>query len=399
MRRRIFYGKRNLCYRRRLCGCGRKLFSDKVCKTRYGACPRRRFYLRGCRCGKNKRKPKNNSSDEHGSFGVDGGEYPNKIIYKNNKTGKETTFETENDTFGVFVFVGYEPASELVANAVETDKYGYILTDKTQKTNLDGVYAAGDVCEKTLRQVVTAVSDGATAATELEKYAAAMQRKTGLKPKKEPAVNKTDSTPETKKLFDAEITAQLNKVFEKMQKPLTLKLHLDKTPKSEELRKFVSELAARTEKLNVTTAENSKEQHKPFVEILTDDGEKTGLGFHGVPTGHEFTPFILGLLNASSDSGLKISAETEQKIKSLPKTDMKILVTLTCSMCPELVAAAQKAASINENITAEAYDVSLFPDLREKYKIMSVPCLVVNENDVSFGKKDIDTLINFLINK
>ena len=58
-----------------------------------------------------------------------------------------------------------------------------------------------------------------------------------------------------------------------------------------------------------------------------------------------------------------------------------------------------KTATINENITAEVYDVSLFPDLREKYKIMSVPCLVVNENDVSFGKKDIDTLIDFLINK
>lgn len=330
---------------------------------------------------------------------VEGSEYPNKITYKNNKTGKETTFESKNDTFGVFVFVGYEPASELVANAVATDKYGYILTDKTQKTNIDGVYAAGDVCEKTLRQVVTAVSDGATAATELEKYAAAMQRKTGFKPKNEPAVNKTAQTPETKKLFDDKVTEQLDKVFEKMKKPLTLKLHLDKTPKSEELRKFVTELAVKTEKLNVTTAENSEEQHKPFVEILTADVKKTGLGFHGVPTGHEFTPFILGLLNASSDSGLKISAETEQKIKSLPKTDMKILVTLTCSMCPELVTAAQKTATINENITAEVYDVSLFPDLREKYKIMSVPCLVVNENDVSFGKKDIDTLIDFLINK
>ena len=60
--------------------------------------------------------------------GVDGGEYPNKIIYKNNKTGKETTFASKDDTFGVFVFVGYEPASELVVNAVATDKYGYILT-------------------------------------------------------------------------------------------------------------------------------------------------------------------------------------------------------------------------------------------------------------------------------
>ena len=96
-----------------------------------------------------------------------------------------------------------------------------------------------------------------------------MQRKTGFKPKNEPAVNKTDPPPETQKLFDDKVTEQLDKVFEKMKKPLTLKLHLDKTPKSEELRKFVTELAVKTEKLNVTTAENSEEQHKPFVEILT----------------------------------------------------------------------------------------------------------------------------------
>ena len=59
---------------------------------------------------------------------------------------------------------------------------GYIVTDASQKTNVEGVYAAGDVCIKPLRQVVTATGDGALAATELEKYVAAMQRKTGLRP-------------------------------------------------------------------------------------------------------------------------------------------------------------------------------------------------------------------------
>ena len=57
-------------------------------------------------------------------------------------------------------------------------------TDRTQKTSCPGIYAAGDVCQKNLRQVVTAVGDGATAATELEKYAAAMQGKTGIHPEK-----------------------------------------------------------------------------------------------------------------------------------------------------------------------------------------------------------------------
>ena len=57
-------------------------------------------------------------------------------------------------------------------------------SNRTQKTSCPGIYAAGDVCQKNLRQVVTAVGDGATAATELEKYAAAMQGKTGIHPEK-----------------------------------------------------------------------------------------------------------------------------------------------------------------------------------------------------------------------
>lgn len=79
----------------------------------------------------------------------------------------------------VFVFAGYEPATELVKGLAELDDRGYIVTDRSQKTSCEGLYAAGDVCIKPLRQVVTAVGDGALAATELERYAAAMQKKTG----------------------------------------------------------------------------------------------------------------------------------------------------------------------------------------------------------------------------
>lgn len=77
---------------------------------------------------------------------------------------------------------GYEPETALIRDKIETDPRGYIVTDGSQRTNLEGVYAAGDVCVKELRQVVTAVGDGAKAATALEKYAAAMQEKTGLRP-------------------------------------------------------------------------------------------------------------------------------------------------------------------------------------------------------------------------
>ncbi|MBP3442599.1 MAG: thioredoxin-disulfide reductase [Clostridia bacterium] len=71
---------------------------------------------------------------------------------------------------GVFVSIGRKPASELFKGQVEIDENGYIIADESGKTNVEGVFAVGDVRTKALRQVVTAVSDGATAAHFAEEY-------------------------------------------------------------------------------------------------------------------------------------------------------------------------------------------------------------------------------------
>ncbi len=97
--------------------------------------------------------------------------------YKNTKTGEVTEYRAKDgETFGVFVFAGYAPDTKFLKGLVELDSRGYIITDTAKKTNIEGVYAAGDVCIKPLRQVVTATSDGALAATDLEKYVAALRR-------------------------------------------------------------------------------------------------------------------------------------------------------------------------------------------------------------------------------
>lgn len=79
---------------------------------------------------------------------------------------------TEVDCDGVFISIGRKPATDFLKNSVEFDKNGYIIADETTKTNIPGVYAAGDVRTKLLRQVVTAVSDGAVAAHFAEEYIA-----------------------------------------------------------------------------------------------------------------------------------------------------------------------------------------------------------------------------------
>ncbi len=93
------------------------------------------------------------------------------MIVKNVKTGEEKEiFADENDgTFGVFVFIGYSPATKLFDGIIEMEN-GYIKTDDNMKTNVPGVFAAGDNRVKSLRQVVTASADGAIAAVQAEKY-------------------------------------------------------------------------------------------------------------------------------------------------------------------------------------------------------------------------------------
>ena len=74
-----------------------------------------------------------------------------------------------------------------------------------------------------------------------------------------------------------------------------------------------------------------------------------------------------------------------------------MLVSLNCTMCPELVTAAQRIAAENKNITAEVFDINHFPELRETYNVMSVPCLILNDGEtVTFGKKNIRQLLDIL---
>lgn len=88
------------------------------------------------------------------------------LILKNKVTGETSKLKVD----GCFVFVGYTPISELFKGKLTMDEKGYIITDEDMKTNVPGVFAAGDVRKKSLRQVITAAADGAIAATTAEGF-------------------------------------------------------------------------------------------------------------------------------------------------------------------------------------------------------------------------------------
>lgn len=91
------------------------------------------------------------------------------IKLRNVETGEEETLDCD----GVFVSVGQHPNTELFREALTLDESGYIVADESTRTNLAGVYAAGDLRTKELRQIVTACADGAVAAAQVQKYLSA----------------------------------------------------------------------------------------------------------------------------------------------------------------------------------------------------------------------------------
>lgn len=95
--------------------------------------------------------------------------------------------------------------------------------------------------------------------------------------------------------------------------------------------------------------------------------------------------------------GQDVGAELQKKIESISeKKRLTIAVSLSCTMCPDLVAAAERIAADNHNVTVDVYDLSHYPELQQKYNIMSVPCLIINDDDVHFGKKGVQELLQIL---
>ena len=328
-------------------------------------------------------------------------------VFQNNADGKQWRYDApQGETFGIFVFAGYVPNTKWIADCVARSEQGYLITDIDLQTNVSGVFAAGDVCVKNLRQVVTAVSDGAVAATSLERVVSELHTKLGIPDLYvAPEVHKPQDSRDEKAYFtkgegfiSSEIRQQLTGVFAKFASVVTVRAWLDESAFSGEIRGFLNELASITDKVVWTEQAASDEESSvpaalPAMELMDHTGRSSGIYFHGVPGGHEFNSFVIALYNVAGP-GQELDRDTEARIQAISKeTNIKILVSLTCTMCPESVMAAQRIAAASKHVTAEMFDLPHYPELKEKYNVMSVPCMVINDEKVVFGKKNVEELL------
>ena len=288
------------------------------------------------------------------------------------------------------------------------------------ETNIPGVYAAGDLRPKVLRQVVTAVSDGAIAATCAEKYVTELKERLGIEDEAEEETTENNNVPSKasndnlnsapiggqSKLLNDSLRAQLKGIFDKMEKEVTLVSIVDESnPKSIELRDLVLDISNLGDKLNAEIAirgSNKDLEEKihadkyPVVALLDSNKEYSGIKFHGVPGGHELNSFIIAIYNLAGP-GQALDNTILNEIKSIDKKiNIKVAVSLSCHLCPDVVMASQRLAIENKNIEAEMLDLSEFPELKSKYKIMSVPAIILNDEQLFFGAKKIDEIVSLI---
>lgn len=344
-----------------------------------------------------------------------------KAVFVNNETGEESVFEAseEDGSFGMFVFAGSSPNTKLVKEQLELDGRGFVPTNDNMETNIEGVYAAGDLRVKELRQIVTATSDGAIAATKAQQYVEKLKEKLGIevtviaKPKETKKAQPKEVKKETSNQntsggwFPDAMKEQLKGIFGKLTKSVTLLHVLDASnPKSVELASFAKEFSSLSDKMiyrsvdkgeDVALEESVQLTRMPSLAILNENNEFTGIKFSGIPSGHELNSLVLAVYNVGSQ-GQEIDATVKERIEQLKVNKIEICVSLTCHLCPDVVAACQRIASINHNVTAEMIDTSLFPELKKEKKIMSVPAMIINGEKVVFGSKNMDEILAELEN-
>ena len=327
--------------------------------------------------------------------------------FKNNVTGEIFEYKAEEgQSFGIFVFIGYEPQSKIFKEHITLDNFGFIPTNSEFMTNVSGVFAAGDIRPKRLRQIVTAVSDGADAAMNVERYVHEIREKLGIKREEKQEENISKAVEKNTEFLDSSLKEQLSEIAKRFENNIELAVIKDSAwEKSFEIEAMVKEIASVSNKIkfssyekgeNIELEQKANIERFPTIIILDKNGDFSGIKYSTLPSGHELNSFILAMYNIAGP-GQKISDESLNKIAQLKKpVNIKIGVTLSCNNCPETVQSVQRIAAENKNIQVEIIDVLTFRDFKDKHEIMSVPAMVVNDRGIYFGRKNIDEVLGIL---
>ena len=333
---------------------------------------------------------------------VSGDKLARKIKVRNDVTSEIKEFSSKNgENIGVFIFVGQEPKTKLYKGKIDLDDDGYVITDTRMRTNVDGVYAVGDIRQKYLRQLVTAVADGAVAIYDVEKYVYDEKKKNDVvEIKKEiPVAEKPPG------LFSDEVFNQIKETTDKFREDIELILVKNEDEeKNKKLLEISSELSKISDKIKFKILDSKDEllqgkvslERLPALYLLDKEGKYARIKYSTVPMEHELESFLQAMNNIVGEEE-KVRESLLARISKLDKKiNVKIGVSLKCTRCPQTVRATQTIVSKNKNIDLEVIDVITHKEFKTKYDIVGVPAIVVNDKNLYFGQMNLEEMIEIL---
>lgn len=192
--------------------------------------------------------------------------------------------------------------------------------------------------------------------------------------------------------LDITIKNQLQDYMARLVYPIKLLANVDEAASSQEMLEMLEEVASLSEKITLNREIDTSKRIPSFE--VNRDTDTTGISFAGIPSGHEFTSFVLALLQAGGHP-LKIDAEKIEQIKNIQgKFHFETYISLSCHNCPDVVQALNAMSIINPNISHVMIDGALFQKEVEEKQIMAVPTIFLNGQSFGQGRMELDEIVN-----
>ncbi|EHJ57681.1 alkyl hydroperoxide reductase, F subunit [Streptococcus urinalis FB127-CNA-2] len=186
-----------------------------------------------------------------------------------------------------------------------------------------------------------------------------------------------------------EIKQQLGQYLDLLESDIVIKADLGNDENSQKVKDFINEILDMSNRI---TMEETTLSRQPSFTINQKDNE-SGVGFAGLPLGHEFTSFILALLQVSGRPP-KIEQDIVNRIKAIDqKLHFETYASLTCHNCPDVVQALNIMSVLNKNISHTMIEGSMFQDEVTQKNIMSVPTVYLNGEEFTSGRATIEQLL------
>ena len=191
-------------------------------------------------------------------------------------------------------------------------------------------------------------------------------------------------------MLDNETKEQLQQYLALLESEIVFSASLDESDDSKKVQEFLTEVAEMDTKIII---EGKSLTRTPSFEINRKDAEASGIIFAGLPMGHEFTSFILALLQVGGRAP-KVDDNVAQQIKSIDRTlNFETYVSLTCHNCPDVVQALNIMAVLNPKIAHTMIEGSMYQHEVDEKEIMAVPTVLLNGETFDSGRMTIEQII------